>query len=369
MMIITTAASVVETAFPLLIFIGLTEEKARYKLNTTLNHRFRNRSKKMKELLKIEDLRVSYYSYRGVVHALNGISIDMGRDEILGLVGETGCGKSTVGLSIVGLVPSPGRIDSGTIFLEGEDLTKKNGEEMRELRRTKLALIFQDPSSSLNPVLRVSDQLVEALVVKRKLGRSEASEMALKLLSEVGISNPDVAHQYPHELSGGMKQRVMIAMALTGDPKLLIADEPTSSLDVTMQAQIMELLLEIGKRKEMGVILITHNMGLIAQFCERVAVMYAGNIAEVGSVRKVLKSPMHPYTRGLVNAVRLADKNNLSSIPGIVPDLINITPGCAFAPRCGYVMDACSKMRPPLTEVGEMQQVACHLYEDGRGPQ
>ncbi len=323
----------------------------------------------MNELLKIEDLCVSYYSYRGVVHALNGVSIDMSPNEILGLVGETGCGKSTVGLSMVGLVPSPGRIDSGTILLEGEDLTKKNGNEMRELRRTKLALIFQDPSASLNPVLRIDDQLVEALVVKKKLGRSEANETVLRLLSEVGISNPAVARQYPHELSGGMKQRVMIAMALTGDPELLIADEPTSSLDVTMQAQIMELLLELGRKKEMAVMLITHNMGLIAQFCERVAVMYAGSIAEVGNVRKVLKSPAHPYSRGLVSAVRLTDKNNLSSIPGIVPDLINMTPGCAFAPRCGYVMDVCAKVRPPLIEVGEMQRVACHLYGNGREPE
>jgi oligopeptide/dipeptide ABC transporter ATP-binding protein len=211
--------------------------------------------------------------------------------------------------------------------------------------------------------------LVEALVVKEGLSKNEAKKAALRLLSEVGISNPAVAQQYPHELSGGMKQRVMIAMALTGEPKLLIADEPTSSLDVTMQAQIMELLQELSRKKDMGVLLITHNMGLIAQFCEGVAVMYAGNVIEIGNVKKILKSPAHPYTKGLLNAARLTDKNNISFIPGIVPDLINPIPGCPFAPRCTYVADKCSEARPPLTDVGSMHRVACHLYGDRKKAQ
>jgi peptide/nickel transport system ATP-binding protein len=316
----------------------------------------------MEQILKIEDLRVSYYSYRGVVRALSGISLDVRQQETVGLVGETGCGKSTVGLSIVGLIPNPGRVDSGKILLDGEDLVQKSEEQMRELRRTKLALIFQDPSTTLNPVLRIGAQLSEALRVKRGVTKKEANEMVIKMLSEVGIPNPKVAHQFPHELSGGMKQRVMIAMALTGDPELLIADEPTSSLDVTLQAQIMELLAELGKKNKMAVLLITHNMGLVSQYCERVAVMYAGHVAEIGDTRSVLKSPAHPYTKGLLAAVKLGRKNELASIPGTVPDLINVSAGCPFAPRCGYVMKVCTDVRPELLQIQGSQYAACHLY-------
>jgi len=321
----------------------------------------------MEQVLKIEDLDVSYYSYRGVVRALNRISFDVRRQETVGLVGETGCGKSTVGLCIVGLIPNPGKIDSGKILLDGEDLVQKSKEEMRELRRTKLALVFQDPSTSLNPVLRMGNQLAEALRIKKGIGNKEAKEIAIKLLAKVGITNPKVAQQFPHELSGGMKQRALIAMALTGNPELLIADEPTSSLDVTLQAQIMELLAELGKKEKMALLLITHNMGLVSQYCERVAVMYAGHIAEVGDTRSVLKSPSHPYTRGLLAAVKLASRNELTSIPGTVPDLINVPPGCPFAPRCSYVMDICTKVRPELVHIQGTQYAACHLYGN-RGP-
>jgi oligopeptide/dipeptide ABC transporter ATP-binding protein len=316
----------------------------------------------MEQLLKVEDLDASYYSYRGTVHALNHVSLGIGRQETLGLVGETGCGKSTVGLSIVGLIPSPGKIDSGKIMLDGEDLVQKNKEEMREVRRTKLGLVFQDPSASLNPVLRIGNQLVEALRVKKRMGKNEAMEIAIELLAKVGITNPKVAEDFPHELSGGMKQRALIAMALTGDPELLIADEPTSSLDVTLQAQIMELLAELGKKENMAVLLITHNMGLVSQYCDRVAVMYAGHIVEVGGTRIVLKSPSHPYTQGLLAAVRLASKHELASIPGTVPDLINMPQGCPFASRCNYVMDICTKEKPELVHIQETQFASCHLY-------
>jgi peptide/nickel transport system ATP-binding protein len=308
---------------------------------------------------------VSYYSYRGVVHALNGVSLKVGREQTVGLVGETGSGKSTIGLALVGLVPRPGRVDSGKILLDGEDLLNDSSARMRELRRTKLALIFQDPSTALNPVMRIGDQLAEAFMIKKGAKKEEAKKMAVDLLSEVGISNPKVAHQYPHELSGGMKQRVMIGMALTGSPELLIADEPTSSLDVTLQAQIMELLASLGKKNSMAVLLITHNMGVVSQYCEQVAVMYAGNIVEAGSTRNVLKFPQHPYTQGLLSAVKLGNKKDLTSIPGTVPDLINIPPGCPFAPRCSKVMEICQRVKPALLSTDENHLVACHLYGDG----
>lgn len=319
----------------------------------------------MDRILRVEALCVSYYSYRGVVHALNGVSLDVKPEQTVGLVGETGSGKSTIGLAIVGLVPRPGLVDSGKILLNGEDLINDSSDRIRELRRTKLALIFQDPSTALNPVMRIGDQLAEALTIKKHVSKEDAKKMAIELLADVGISNPKVAHQYPHELSGGMKQRVMIGMALTGSPELLIADEPTSSLDVTLQAQIMELLASLGKKNKMAVLLITHNMGVVSQYCERVAVMYAGNIVEAGSTRNVLKFPQHPYTRGLLSAVKLGNKKELTSIPGTVPDLINLTPGCPFAPRCSKVMEVCQREKPDLSSTGEDHLVACHLYGDG----
>jgi oligopeptide/dipeptide ABC transporter ATP-binding protein len=319
----------------------------------------------MDQLVGIEDLSVSYYSYRGVVHALNGVSLEVGQQETVGLVGETGSGKSTIGLAIVGLIPRPGLVDGGKITLDGENLLDKTKNQMRELRRTKLALIFQDPSTALNPVLRVGDQLTEAFMIKKGVPRKQAMKMAVDILSEVGIPNAKVAQQYPHELSGGMKQRVMIGMALTGSPEILIADEPTSSLDVTLQAQIMELLAEVSKKNKMAVLLITHNMGVVSRYCDKVAVMYAGNIVEAGSTRNILKFPAHPYTQGLLGAVKLGGRKELTSIPGTVPDLINLTPGCPFAPRCTHVMEVCTRVKPALTEVKEGQYAACHLYGDG----
>jgi oligopeptide/dipeptide ABC transporter ATP-binding protein len=319
----------------------------------------------MEQLVGVEDLSVSYYSYRGVVHALNGVSLQVGSQQTVGLVGETGSGKSTIGLAIVGLVPRPGLVDGGKIVLDGENLLDKTKDEMREVRRTKLALIFQDPSTALNPVIRIGDQLTEAFMLKKGVTRKEAKRMVVDLLSEVGISNPKVAQQYPHELSGGMKQRVMIGMALTGNPELLIADEPTSSLDVTLQAQIMELLAAVSKKNKMAVLLITHNMGVVSRYCEKVAVMYAGNIVESGTTRNILKFPAHPYTQGLLGAVKLGKKKDLSSIPGSVPDLINLAVGCPFAPRCGRAMEVCGKVKPALEEIQEGQSVACHLYGEG----
>jgi oligopeptide/dipeptide ABC transporter ATP-binding protein len=319
----------------------------------------------MEPILRIEDLRVSYNSYRGVVHAVGGIDMDVNPQETFGIVGETGCGKSTVGLSVVRLIPSPGKIDGGKILLDNDDLVSMDKNQMREIRRTKLALIFQDPSTSLNPVLRIGLQLSEALRVKRNLTKKQAAEETTKMLADVGIANPQVARLFPHELSGGMKQRVMIAMALTGNPELLIADEPTSSLDVTLQAQIMELLAQLTEKNRLSVLLITHSIGLVSQYCEKMAVMYAGRIVETGDTANVMKSPAHPYTKGLLASAELKGRNELIFIPGSVPDLINVPQGCPFAPRCSSAMAVCTQVNPELIQIGPTQEVACHLYAKG----
>lgn len=320
----------------------------------------------MEDLVVVKDLSVSFYSYRGIVHALQDIYLDIYVGEVLGLVGETGCGKSTLGLSITRLVPSPGKIEKGQIILEGEDLLKKSEDEMRKIRRDKLAMIFQDPNTSLNPVFRVGDQIVEGFMVKRGVDKNEAAKMAIELLTAVGIPNPEkVFNQYPHELSGGMKQRIMIAIALTGDSKLLIADEPTSSLDVTIQAQILDLMLDMKERTGMSILLITHDMGIVAQTCERVAVMYAGNIIEVGSVVDVFKRTKHPYSTGLLEAVRLHEgERRLKVIPGMVPDLIEVPKGCSFNPRCKFASEVCRREKPMLMEVEKGHFVACHLFRE-----
>lgn len=316
-----------------------------------------------KMFFAVRDLSVSFYSYRGIVHALQGVYLNINRNEVVGLVGETGCGKSTVGLSIAGLVPSPGKIEKGEIWFEGENLLKKSKEEMIEIRRNKMAMIFQDPTTSLNPVFRIGDQIAESIMITKNLGKSEAMEEAINLLSMVEILEPArVAKQYPHELSGGMKQRVMIAIALSGNPKLLIADEPTSSLDVTIQAQILELMTEIKEKTAMSVLLITHDMGVIAQTCDKLATMYGGTIVEVGEIADVFKRPKHPYTRGLLKAVALqTEKRRLDFIPGAVPDLIEKTSGCSFHPRCSFARDICKKETPKLLETDPKHFVACHL--------
>lgn len=317
----------------------------------------------MESLVSIRDLGVSFYSYRGIVRALQDIDLEIRRNEILGLVGETGCGKSTLGLAIARLIPNPGVIERGEILFDKVDLLKLNEDEMREMRRTRMSMIFQDPTTSLNPVFRVGDQIAEQFMVRHGWDMAKAMEETIKILKAVGIPDPDkVARQYPHELSGGMKQRAMIAIALAGEPTLLIADEPTSSLDVTIQAQILDLIKELKSKSEMSVLLITHDMGVIAQNCDRVAVMYAGNVVEVGNVFDVFKKPKHPYTIGLLEAVTLhKEDKRLKVIPGTVPDLIEIPEGCRFHPRCDYVKDRCRREKPELWEVEPDHWVACHL--------
>ena len=317
----------------------------------------------MEPLVSVRDLDVSFLSYRGIVHALQGINVDINYGETVGLVGETGCGKSTLGLAIVRLVPHPGIIERGEIYFEGEDILKKSEDEMRAIRREKMSMIFQDPTTSLNPVFRIGDQIAESVMLTHDVKKDEAMARAVELLTMVGIPDPEkVVKQYPHELSGGMKQRAMIAMALSHNAKLLIADEPTSSLDVTIQAQILELMRDMQKKTGMTVLLITHDMGVVAQTCDRVVVMYAGNVVEAGTVHDIFKKTRHPYSKGLLAAVTLhEEEKRLRTIPGSVPDLIEIPPGCPFSPRCEYVMDKCKKEKPKLYEVEPGHLVACYL--------
>lgn len=315
-------------------------------------------------LLKIQDLHVHYYTYAGVVHALNGANLEVREGEVVGLVGETGCGKSTMGHAIVGLITHPGRIIRGHIFFDGVDLASLNSEELREVRRTKISYVFQDPTAALNPVVKIGDQIAEAVMANREVKRKEALSHAITLLGMTGIPNPErVVNQYPHELSGGMRQRVMIAIGLAKEPKLIIADEPTSNLDVTIQAQILDLMLDLRKRLQTSILLITHDMGIVAQLCEKVAVMYAGIVVEMGPVRKIFKEPLHPYTQGLLRVVRLEGwRTKLESIPGTVPNLLTPPAGCPFEPRCSERLEKCRDIRPEFLEVEPGHWVACHLY-------
>ena len=284
--------------------------------------------------------------------------MDVNSSEIMGLIGETGCGKSTLGLAIARLVP--GKIEKGEIFFEGEDLLKKNKDDMRTIRRDKISMIFQDPTASLNPVMRVGDQISESIMFARNLGKSQAKEEAVNLLSTVRIADArKVARQYPHELSGGMRQRVVIAIAFSAKSKLLIADEPTSSLDVTIQAEILDLI-GVLKKKGMSVLMITHDLGVIAQISDRVVVMYAGKVVEIGSVVNILKASMHPYVKGLLGSLDLNRKNRLKVIPGDVPDLTEVPRGCPFYPRCPLRRDICRKA-PELREIEPGHLLACHL--------
>ncbi|MEM3385763.1 MAG: ABC transporter ATP-binding protein [Nitrososphaeria archaeon] len=316
-------------------------------------------------ILSVEDLHIIFRTYLGTVHALNGVYLEVGQGESVGLVGETGCGKSTLGLSIVRLLDESAKITKGRIIFNNESILDKSQEEMREIRRKYISLIFQDPTAALNPVYKIGDQIVEALQMSRSLKKGEAIEEGSKLLSMLGIpESKKVMEQYPHELSGGMRQRVMIAIALSKSPLLLIADEPTSNLDVTIQAQILELISELRKNTKMSLLLITHDMGIVAQVCEKVAVMYAGQVIEFGNVRDVFKSPLHPYTKGLLKVANLiGEKSRLESIPGTIPDLRNLPPGCLFSPRCPYKFSKCMQNRPSNIFVDKGRSVACWLLE------
>jgi peptide/nickel transport system ATP-binding protein len=315
-------------------------------------------------LLSLRALRVEFMTRKGPLVALDGVSFDIAPGEVLGVVGESGAGKSLTGLAIIGLLPSPGRIAGGEILLNGERIDNLPPARMRDIRGGRIGVIFQDPLTSLNPLMRIGDQLAETIQAHRAIGRRQARERALAWLAEVGIPSPEKRIDgYPHEFSGGMRQRVVIALALCAEPKLVIADEPTTALDVSVQAQIIALIKNLTRRHGAAVMLITHDMGVIAETADRVAVMYAGRIAEIGEVRALVHDPLHPYTRGLMAAIPTLDirADRLAQIPGAMPRLSTIPRGCAFAPRCPQVFERCAE-RPPLVTAGD-RGAACWLYD------
>jgi oligopeptide/dipeptide ABC transporter ATP-binding protein len=327
-----------------------------------------------KPLLEVKGLKTYFYTEDGIVRAVDGVNIEVYPGEVLGLVGESGCGKSVTSLSIMRLISKPGRIDEGEILLDGEDLLKLPEEEMIKVRGNRISMIFQQPQTALNPVFKVGDQLAEVLDVHQDLGKEAGWKRAVALLKMVGVPDPERrAEAYPHELSGGMAQRVMIAMALACVPELLIADEPTTALDVTIQAQILDLMRDL--RREMGtsVILITHDLGVVAEMAERVAVMYAGEIVEQTDVNTLFDQPLHPYTQGLIGSIPILGeiKERLDVIPGSVPNLVNLPPGCRFAPRCQarfkYNCAICAEVKPELEEVKPGHFVRCWLYQNAEG--
>lgn len=305
-------------------------------------------------LIKIEDLRTYFYTEDGVVPAVDGVSFSIEAGKTLGLVGESGCGKSVTSLSIMRLIPPPGKITGGKIIFEGTNLLELPENEMRKIRGNKISMIFQEPMTSLNPVFTVGNQIAEAIQLHQGLDKNSAMEKAIEMMRLVGIPSPELrAKDYPHQLSGGMRQRIMIAMALACNPKLLIADEPTTALDVTIQAQILELIKELREKIGMSVLLITHNLGVVAETADNVAVMYAGRIVEYGTVRDIFKNPLHPYTWGLLQAIPRLDttRDRLLTIEGSVPDMVSLPTGCKFAPRCMFVTPECEKSEPNLDEI------------------
>ncbi|MGK2859189.1 MAG: ABC transporter ATP-binding protein [Thermoanaerobaculia bacterium] len=320
-------------------------------------------------VLDVRDLRVSFDTDDGRVRAVDGASFAIAKGEALALVGESGCGKSVTALSILRLLSRPGRIEGGEIRYRGRDLLSLDEREMRGFRGNRIAMIFQEPMTSLNPVMKIGDQVGEPLRIHRGASRSEARARAVELLDLVSI--PDAASRiddYPHQLSGGMRQRVMIAMALACEPELLIADEPTTALDVTIQAGILELLASLRERLGLSILLITHNLGIVAEFCERAVVMYTGRIVEEAPVERLFRDPKHPYTRGLLASLpRLSSgATRLTTIPGVVPDIRRLPAGCTFAPRCSEVMEACSVAVPALMPTGADCRARCFLYGDAR---
>jgi oligopeptide/dipeptide ABC transporter ATP-binding protein len=315
-------------------------------------------------ILRIRDLRVSFRMPSGEFPAVDGVDLELHRGETLCVVGESGCGKSVTALSILRLLPEPpARVQASEISLEGENLLAMSAEELRDVRGRRISMIFQEPMTSLNPVFSVSNQIEEALKIHTDLDRRARRERVAELLSLVGIPSPrERMRDYPHQLSGGMRQRVMIAMALACDPAVLIADEPTTALDVTIQAQILELIQELKQKLGMSVLLITHDLGVVAESAERVAVLYAGRVVETGSVDEIFGTPRHPYTQGLMLAMpgaRVAPRHPLRVIPGRVPDLVDVAPGCRFRERCSRPLDRCKEVDPALEVFGSGRAVAC----------
>lgn len=323
-----------------------------------------------KVLLDVKGLETTFFTDDGAVIAVDNIHFDVHEGEILGIVGESGCGKSVTSLSIMGLVPSPpGKITNGEILLEGKDLTKLTDKQMRAVRGKDVAMIFQEPMTSLNPLFTIGNQLVEAIRIHNKSwSKKQAVAKAIEIMKLVGLPrSEELINEYPHQLSGGMRQRVMIAMALVCDPKVLIADEPTTALDVTIQAQILKLMKDLNERLNTAILLITHDLGVVAETCERVVVMYAGQVVEEAPVKEIFKNPQHPYTQGLIQSVpdMRYKKDSLFSIPGNVPKPGSIKTGCRFAARCQYATERCIKETPALFELSGTHKSRCFLVEEG----
>jgi oligopeptide/dipeptide ABC transporter ATP-binding protein len=317
------------------------------------------------KLVEIRNLRTHFHTEDGVVPAVDGVNFYIKRGETLGVVGESGCGKSVTSLSVMRLIPNPpGKIVEGEILFEGQDLVKKSEAEMRKIRGNDISMIFQEPMTSLNPVYTIGDQIAEAIQLHQGLNQKEAIDKAIEMLRLVGIPLPERrVKEYPHQLSGGMRQRVMIAMALSCNPKLLIADEPTTALDVTIQAQILELMKKLKKELGMAIMLITHDLGVVAEMCERVIVMYGGKVVEEADAVSLFKSPLHPYTEGLLRSIPRMDEEveKLHVIEGVVPNPLHLPQGCRFHPRCPYAVEKCTQSQPELEQVAPGRYVACFL--------
>lgn len=315
--------------------------------------------------LQVRDLVVEYTSDGKVIHAVNGVNFDLERGKALALVGETGAGKTTIAKSIMRILPDPpAHVRSGQVVLQGRDLMKLNEADMRKVRGKEISMIFQDPMTALNPTMRIGDQIAEVIRLHDKVTKAESMQKAQKMLETVGITAERYGN-YPHQFSGGMKQRVVIAIALACNPKLLIADEPTTALDVTIQAQVLELMSELKEKCDTSMILITHDLGIVAEVCDTVAVMYAGRIVEQGTLEDVFDHTKHPYTEGLFNSLPNIQNRTamLKPIKGLMPDPTNLPEGCAFAPRCDYATDECSKRCPKLTKISDTHSFACLAYE------
>ena len=316
----------------------------------------------METILEARDLRVLYRTKRGPLRAVDGLSFDVALGETIGVVGETGCGKSTLGKAILGILP-PGAKIEGSLRFEGTDLVAASREELRKLRGKDIALVFQDPMTRLDPLFTIEEHFVEMIRAHENVSKEEAVRRAREALASMGIPDSRLRN-YPHEFSGGMRQRIMIAMSLVLRPKLLIADEPTTSLDVIVEAQILGILEDLKKAYRMSLVLITHNLAIVAEVCDRVAVMYAGKFVELGDVRDVFKRPIHPYTRGLLASIIHLDSTELSSIDGLPPDLVNPPPACRFHPRCPYVQEICRTKDPEWIEYRPGHFAACHFGRD-----
>jgi len=315
-------------------------------------------------VLEVVGLKTYYRTLGGFVKAVDDISFELPEGEALGLVGESACGKSTAALSLMRLLPPEGKIIAGEVYLQGDDVLRKKESEMRQIRWKKISMIFQSAMNALNPVFRIEDQIVEAILTHEQVSKSEALERTKKLIEKVGMDQ-SILRSYPHELSGGMKQRVVIAMALASNPKIVLADEPTTALDVIVQAQILKLIKDIQKDEHLSVVLITHDLSVIVQMCDTIAVMYAGKIVERGSTQIIIKDPKHPYTMGMLSSFPSLSRSRydrLTFIPGTPPNLVDPPSGCRFHPRCPHAMDVCIKKEPKNIELDKGHPVACHLY-------